>query len=120
MAIENLFDHTCDIYHLLTDSGNLGYGITADVHNYANTPDIQAIPCHFNVDPDGIMQQTESANEYTYTGKLQLPTGTDIRVNDKVVDRGNNLIYTARVPKNIRNHHMVVAIQRSGTVKGAL
>jgi hypothetical protein len=72
------------------------------------------------VNQDGTLQQTESANEYIIVGKLQLPVGTDIRVNDKIVDKGNGLVYTAEIPKNVRDHHMIVRIQRKGTVKGAL
>ena len=64
--------------------------------------------------------QTESANEFIYSGKLQLPAGTDVRVNDKVVDKNTGLAYTAEMPHNIRDHHIMVNIQRKGTVKGAL
>lgn len=120
MSIENLFDHTCDIYHMITGSKSMGYGIKTEDFTYPDKPDEEGISCHFNVNSDGTMQQTESVNEYIYTGKLQLPTGTDIRVNDKIVDNGNGLIYTAQVPRNIRDHHIVVTIQRKGTVKGAL
>lgn len=120
MAIEDLFDHKCDIYHMVGASKDLGYGIDETKFSYPGTPDIEDLECHFNVSPDGTLTQTESANEYIHEGKLQLPAGTDIRVNDKIVDKGNGLIYTAQVPKNIRDHHMTVTIQRKGTVKGAL
>lgn len=120
MAIENLFDHKCDIYHLTELPRSLGYGIEDSDYVYPDMPDAENVSCHFNVNPSGNLEQTESANEYIYTGKLQLPAGTDIRINDKIVDRGNGLVYTAEIPKNIRNHHMVVTIQRKGTVKGAL
>ena len=65
------------------------------------------------------LTQTESANEFIYSGKLQLPAGTDVRVNDKVVDKNTGLAYTAEMPHNIRDHHIMVNIQRKGTVKGA-
>ncbi len=120
MAIENLFDHMCDIYHMVESSRELGYGIEDDGFDYPEKPDLKDVNCHFNVSYNESLQQTESANEYICTGKLQLPTGTDIRINDKIVDKGNGLVYTAEIPKNIRDHHMVVTIQRKGTVKGAL
>lgn len=120
MSIDSLFDHACDIYHMTEKSRSLGYGIRDGEFLYPDKPDEEDVPCHFNASPAGSLQQTESANEYIFTGKLQLPAGTDIRVNDKIVDKGNGLVYYAEIPKNIRDHHMVVMIQRKGTVKGAL
>ena len=44
--------------------------------------------------------------------KLTLPIDTDIRVNDKVVDCESGYEYEAEVPRNIRDHHIVVWIHR--------
>ena len=59
-------------------------------------------------------------NTYLYTGKLQLPAGTDVRANDKIVNEENGLDFTAQVPQNIRGHHMTVTIQRKGNIEAAL
>ncbi len=121
MAIEELFDHTCDIYHVETKTRNLGFGITGDEDFvYPQNPSEASVICHFNVSAEGTLTQTESGNVFLYTGKLNLPIGTDIRVNDKIVDLSNGLVYTAEIPKNIRDHHMIVKIHRKGTVKGVL
>ena len=120
MAFEDLLDHKCDIYHMISDNKSLGYGINANAFKYPDSTELVEIPCHFNVETDGSITQTEDANEYTYTGKLQLPIGTDIRINDKVVNKDNGLTYYAEIPKNIRGHHIVVTIQRKGKIKGAL
>lgn len=120
MAFEDLLDHKCDIYHMVKGERDMGFAIKQGKYSYPNVPDIENVQCHFNVNANATLTQTESANEFIYTGKLQLPAGTDIRVNDRVVDKDTGLEYTAEIPHNIRDHHMMVTIQRKGTVKGAL
>jgi len=120
VPFDELLDHKCAIYHMVKQEKDLGYGIGAGNFTYPAVPDIPDAACHFNVGDIGSMEQTEDANEYTVVGKLNLPYGTDIRVNDKIVDLGNGIEYRAEVPQNIRNHHMVVRVQRKGKVKGAV
>lgn len=119
MSIDNLFDHKCDIYHMVKQGKDIGYGIETQDFVYPSNPDEAAVDCHFNAEP-GSIEQTETANEYIYHGKLQLPVGTDIRVNDRIVDKRNGLAYTAEIPKDVRGHHIIVYINRKGAVKGAL
>ena len=45
--------------------------------------------------------------------KLTLPIGTDVRINDKIVDCATRLEYTAEQPVNVRNHHIFVYIKRN-------
>lgn len=120
MSFENLLDHKCAIYHMKKGGKNLGYGITGEVFSYPAEPDVTDVPCHFNVSDTGTMEQTEDANEYIVVGKLNLPYGTDVRVNDKIIDLGSGISYYAEVPRNIRDHHIIVQIQRKGKVKGAM
>lgn len=120
MAFEDLLDHRCDIYHIQKTDRPMGYGITAPSFVYPETPDLTDIPCHFNVSDSGSMQQTGDVNEYIAVGKLQLPVETEVYVNDKIVDLRSGLHYRAEIPKNIRNHHIIVNIQRKGKVQGAL
>lgn len=121
MSFEELLNNKCDIYHMKKSESDKGFGIKGASYNYSDKPDLSSVPCHFNVGDDSAsMQQTEDANEYTAVGKLQLPLGTEVYVNDKIVDLENGLSYTAEIPRNIRNHHMIVTIQRKGKVKGAL
>ena len=51
-------------------------------------------------------------NPYFIDLKLTLPTGTDIKVNDKVIDCDTGYEYEAEVPRNIRGHHITVQIHR--------
>lgn len=120
MAFWDLLDHRCAIYHMKKSDKDFGYGIKSGSFSYAETPDIKEVPCHFNVNKAGNIEQTENANEYIVVGKLQLLAGTDIHVNDKIVDLDNGLAYIAEIPRNIRDHHMIVNIQRKGKVNGAL
>lgn len=120
MPFDELLDHKCAIYHMTKPEKSFGYGINAGSFAYPDIPDIPETACHFNVSDIGSMEQTEDANEYIVAGKLNLPFGTDVRVNDKIVDLGNGIEYRAEVPQNIRNHHMIVKVHRKGKIKGAM
>ncbi len=114
MSIESLFDHRCDIYHLTSEEKSPGYQLPASpVFSYPKEPDEANVPCHFGVRSfNPTIQQTQPANEYEAKIKLTLPIGTDIRRNDKIVEPTTGLEYTAEQPRNVRNHHLYVHIQR--------
>ena len=44
--------------------------------------------------------------------KLTLPIGTDVRLNDKIVDCATGQEYTAEQPVNVRSHHLFVYIKK--------
>lgn len=104
MAFEDLLDHRCDIYHMVKGEKDMGFAIKQTGFSYPKVPDVEDVACHFNVNANAELTQTESANEFIYSGKLQLPADTDVRVNDKVVDKNTGLAYTAEMPHNIRDH----------------
>ncbi|MCR5824856.1 MAG: YqbH/XkdH family protein [Lachnospiraceae bacterium] len=116
MAIEDLLDHTCDIYHAVTTTTSRGYGLpdsVSDNISYDDEPDIEAQACHFSVKKGSInIIQGEPQKDMTGELKLTLPIGTDIRLNDKVVDCDSGYEYEAEVPRNIRDHHITVWIRR--------
>ena len=120
MAFEDLLDHRCAIYHMRKGSKGLGYNIETESFDYPAEPDMPEVPCHFNVSDSGSITQTEDANEFIVVGKLQLPAGTEVRLNDKIVNLDTGISYFAEIPKNIRGHHIVVNVQRKGKVRGAL
>ena len=95
MAFEDLLDHRCDIYHMVKGEKDMGFAIKQTGFSYPKVPDVEDVACHFNVNANAELTQTESANEFIYSGKLQLPAGTDVRVNDKVVDKNTGLAYSA-------------------------
>ena len=123
MALEDLFDHQCSLYHAVNTAQSPGYGLpTSPSFNYPQQPDLSDIPCHFNQGGSGgtINTLVQSLPEHAYEDriKLALPIGTDVRVNDKVLDQRTGLYYYAEIPRNIRNHHIYVWVKREGTEVG--
>lgn len=117
MSIENLFNHRCSIYHLRTETKSPGYGLPGQtVYSYPDTPDLEHVHCHFKVNASAEMIQESPMNTFLYTGKLSLPQGTDVRLNDKIVNEESGIDFTAQVPESIRGHHMIVMIQRKGSI----
>lgn len=116
MSIERLFDHTCDIYHLTQTDESPGYNLPpAPKDSYPLTADISAVPCHFNIKGDSPkLIQNEPENSLTERTKLNLPVGTDIRINDRVVDTTVGLAFTVvSAPRNIRGNHIIVYVERT-------
>jgi len=114
MAIADFFDHTCDIYHIGSTETSPGFALPGSpAFSYPEKADEAAVPCHFGVKSAHlVITQTEPANLMDNKIKLTLPIGTDIRLNDKVVNCDTGLVYTAEQPLNIRGHHLTVVIQR--------
>jgi hypothetical protein len=115
MAIEDFFDHKCDIYHLRQESKTPGYGLPSSLSfSYPEEPDCVGVECHFGV-KNGTIVVTQSDPENLMDAKLKLtlPCGTDIRLNDKVIDCDTGLEYTAEQPRNIRSHHLFVFVKRT-------
>lgn len=114
MAFEDFLDHTCDIYHIVKGKASPGYNLpSSPSFEYSKTPDISGQECHFGVRSMSIsINQQEPQNVLEGKIKLTLPAGTDIRLNDKIVECSTGLEYTAETPRNIRGHHTFVYIQR--------
>lgn len=114
MSFTGMLNHTCNIYHLTEHNQSLRYGLpTSPAFSYPQTPDIAGQPCHFGVKSQNVtIIQTASANIMDAKIKLTLPIGSDIRLNDKVVDCATGLEYTAEQPVNVRNHHLFAYIKR--------
>lgn len=114
MSLESLLDHLCDIYHIEEGQSSPGYGLAASPSFvYPLEPDISGQKCHFGVHSENVsIVQTAPANIMNAEIKLTLPAGTDIRLNDKIVDCFTGLEYTAEQPRNIRGHHIFVYIKK--------
>ena len=112
--IEDFFDHACDIYHIQESSASPGFNLPASpVFSYPSTPDISNLACHFGIRSQSvIIGQTEPVNLMDASIKLTLPAGTDVRLNDLIVDRSTGYQYTAEVPHNIRDHHIFVYVKK--------
>lgn len=113
MGFEGLLDHLCDIYHIQEGQESPGYGLASSpFFSYPAEPDICAQKCHFGVRSQNVsVTQTAPANLMDAKIKLTLPAGTDVRLNDKIMDCETGLEYTAEQPRNIRGHHIFVFIK---------
>lgn len=116
MSLENLLDHTCDIYHVIEEGKSPGYSLPASPSfSYPKEPDISGVICHFGVRSSTVtVTQTEPANIMDAKIKLTLPAGTDVRLNDKIIDCNTGFEYTAEQPRNIRGHHIFVYVKKIG------
>ncbi len=114
MSIEKLFDHKCDIYHLRKTESVMNYGLpSSESFDYTDAPDEKSVPCHFGIESlDTEVTQKNPQNILQERIKLALPYGTDIRINDRIIDCASGLEYTAERPRNIRNHHIFVYVSR--------
>lgn len=114
MAFEDFLNHLCDIYHDREKQKTPGYGLPASPSfSYPEKPDISEQECHFGVKSQSVtITQTSPANLIDAKIKLTLPIGTDVRLDDKIVDCATGLEYTAEQPVNVRNHHIFVYIKR--------
>ena len=119
MSFEQMLDHTCDIYHIQTQAASPGSGRAASPSfSYPEEPDIKEQPCHFGVKARAVtITQTAPANLMDAKIKLTLPIGTDVRLNDKIVDCATHLEYTAEQPVPIRGHHLIAYIKMVGGQK---
>lgn len=118
MAFADFLNDRCDIYHLQTKDVDAGYGVTASAcSDYPDEPDVSDVPCHFN--RGGLIDSIIEASPrrlYSATSKLQLPLGTDVRANDKIVDSESGLEFVASVPRVVgRGHHIAVVVSRLET-----
>lgn len=113
--IEDFFDHTCDIFHVIESQRSPGYGLpgTADF-SYPDTPDIVECACHFHVSDSMAMAQAQPQTDYSGKIKVGFPAGTEVRINDVVRHRESGLSYRLELPKNIRGHHIIAYAQRYG------
>lgn len=117
--IEDLLDHECDIFHVVKETASPGFALPGSPSfTYSSVPDIAGQKCHFSVRTGEVnTAQQQPQNDLNARLKLTLPVGTDIRLNDRIVDCKSKLAYTAEVPRNIRGHHLTVYIKRTDEQK---
>lgn len=116
MSLLNLLNHRCDIYHLVEGEASPGYGLAASPSfAYPAVPDVAGQLCHFGVrSQSSSVNQEEPANLLEAKIKLTLPSGVDVRLNDRIVDCASGLEYTTEQPVDVRGHHQFVYIKRKG------
>lgn len=115
MSLENLLNHLCDIYHLQEGARSPGFGLpSSPAFSYPPEPDIHEQQCHFGVRSQSVtITQTAPASLMDAKIKLTLPAGTDVRLNDKIIDCTTGLEYTAEQPIDVRGHHTFVYIKKT-------
>ncbi len=114
MSFEAMLNHKCDIYHIKKSLSSPGYNLPGSPSfSYPDDPDIIDQPCHFCVKSGTrVIVQNEPQADYQAQIKLVLPIGTDIRLNDKIVDKASGYEYTADIPVRVQNHHLFVMVRR--------
>ena len=114
MGFSNFLNHACDIYHIRKAEASPGYNLpSSPTFSYPDRPDEKAVPCHFHIrSGTAEVSQDEPQAKYRARLKLSLPAGTDVRVNDKIIDCGTGYEYTAEIPRQIQHHHVIVFITR--------
>lgn len=114
MGFSDFLLHRCNVYHIISEGASPGYGLPASLeHSYPDTPDIENVACHFHArSGSASVVQREPQTVYDARIKLSLPWGTDIRVNDKIVDLDTGLEFTAEMPRKVRRHHVHVMVTR--------
>lgn len=121
---EDFLDHTCNIYHLVDEKMNVGYGVKAAT---IKVPQQEAaeinVPCHFHIKSNSGVRIVQKEPYAALTGetKLTLPPLTDIRINDVVEDCRNGIRYRAGLPVSVHGeHHIIVMISREDGMEAAL
>ncbi len=114
MSFESMLNHKCDVYHMLRSDESPGYGLpSSPSFSYPAKPDIVDQTCHFSVKSGTrTVVQNEPQADYQASIKLVVPLGTDLRLNDKIVDKATGYEYTADIPVQVRNHHVFVMLSR--------
>ena len=114
MGIEALMNHTCDIYHIKSEDASPGFNLpSSPVFSYPDTPDIAGLHCHFALRGGLRYGQNEPYGALEGRVKLNLPWGTDVRINDKIVHLETGYEYIAEAPIPIRSHHIIVMLRRT-------
>ncbi len=118
MPFEDMLNHRCDVYHIQKTDTSPGYGLpSSPSFSYPDTPDISGLSCHFSV-KSGVTVGLNIVQREPYATlegrvKLTLSLGSDIRINDKIVNLETGYEYTAEAPTQIRDHHLVVMLRRT-------
>lgn len=114
MSFEAMLNHKCDIYHIQKTPLSPGYKLPASPSfSYSDKPDIEDQKCHFCVkNGTRVIVQNEPQADYQARIKLVLPIGTDVRLNDKIIDKTSGYEYTADIPVRVQNHHLFVMVRR--------
>lgn len=117
MAFEHFLNDLCDIYHVQKSESSPGYGLKEQPSfSYPEQPDVPGVACHFGVKSESTsINQAAPVNVKESRIKLTMPTGTDVRLNDKIVDKKNGYEYIAEIPHDVHGHHIFVYATAKGT-----
>lgn len=117
MSFTNFLNHKCDVYHIIKNDMSPGYNLPgAPDFSYPETPDITDLICHFNIkNGAGNVAQKEPQSVYANRRKLTVSWGTDIRLNDKIVEKATGYEYTAEQPMPVQTHHIYVMLRRTNS-----
>ncbi|MEN1969019.1 DUF3599 family protein [Lentibacillus sp. N15] len=118
MSYKKLLTDRCDIYHLQAeDTENPTFGVPVEDmqrnHYFPDAPDHKDVHSYF-VENNQTVVQAEPNQVITEVYDVHFLKSTDIRLGDKVVWGG--IVYKARKPRLIKNHHIEVVVYRSENI----
>ncbi|MDO7787130.1 DUF3599 family protein [Desulforamulus aquiferis] len=112
MSYAKLLTDRCDIFHLVATSDPVEFGVPfAKTLGYPEEANLTDVPCYFSNDRKGqVITQGEPNNRIVESFLVHFKTGTDVRINDKVIFQGDK--YCLQKPRDIRGHHIEVKAVR--------
>ncbi|AZF89424.1 XkdH [Clostridium phage A2] len=111
-SYNKLLNHRCNIYHLLEDPEDPGYGLAhTPSFSYPDEPDMTEVPCHFKSGTLEKLEYKEPRFKITQEYSVDFAIGTDVRQNDKIVDLETGITYIAKAPRDIRGLKIKVGIE---------
>lgn len=111
MSYLKLLTHRCDIFHLVQDEKERGYGLPSKKgEEYPAEPDHAGVKSYWS-ERNQTITQGEPNNMIIQSYNVHFPIKADVRVNDKVMWDG--ISFTLQKPRIIRNHHIEAVAVRS-------
>lgn len=111
MSYRSLLSHSCNIYKRETSTSQGSYGVPGEeVTTYPENPTYSDVPCYFG--SKGINYYDVAPGvEIEETWLVHFLPNVDISYADRVEWEG--VMYEARKPRNIRNHHLEVIVVKA-------
>lgn len=113
MSYERMLVDRCEVFHIVSQADVVKFGVPTNTKpTYGTVADISDVHCYFSKstrsqasiiqgDPNAFIMETLN---------VQFLKTEDIRINDRIVFKGEN--YKAKLPRLVRSHHIEVEVER--------
>lgn len=118
MSFKKLLTDRCDIYHLESrESTKSNYGVPIEdmqkEYYYPEVADHENVRSYFTENNQTVIQ-SDPNKVITEIYDVRFLKSANIQFGDKIIWK--DVVYTARRPRLIRNHHIEVVVYRSENV----